>query len=165
MKKDIGIKGIPIYVFRKTNTFNKPAFTYIDRVRYDEKENVTYCYMKRKSFITEILCILCIPFVLYFAVHVNRPITVYVPNEMDYYNGTLYTNIEADYSDNKYVENIILFDNHTTPVRGVDLTGKMTTIDIPCEADSITVTIESTYLFYNTSESKEVHVNYISEEE
>lgn len=88
------IKGTPIYIYRGTQYLDKPDKLIYHKMKYDEDENITYVYLKKKRYLTEVICSLIIALCVYVTVTDNTDSTVDVNynNLIVYYNGSLYVN-------------------------------------------------------------------------
>ena len=107
-------KGNIMYKFRGSNYLTQPDNTYISRMYYYPEENNTEIYLRRHSFVLEVILVLLILCVLAF-----NAIYPYNDKQMFYYNSTvvqyndkLYLNLKNDTTSLFPVEvNIIIDDN------------------------------------------------------
>lgn len=95
--KGQNIKGSVIYEYGKTLYFDKPQNTHEVSYQYDENENVTYIRVRANTYITEVLCCIVMILFSYILFTVGRyQSNIHIPNEMNYYDGTLFCDIVLD---------------------------------------------------------------------
>ena len=118
------IRGTAIYMYRGSQYVEVPDNMYINKMVYIESENVTYCYMKKKSILLEILCsivvICCI--VTNILVIKDNTETIYYSSVATYYNGNLYLNLKSKEGNMKTFNYSIVYDD-VVVTQGVVLPG------------------------------------------
>lgn len=94
MKATKVIKGTPIYVYRGTQYLDKPNKLIYRKMQYDEKENITYVYLKKKRYLVEVICSMIIMLCVYMTITdtTNNIIDINYNNLIVYYDSSLYVN-------------------------------------------------------------------------
>ena len=157
------IKGVPIYVYNGTQSFNRKRGTKIVKYEYDDSDGVTYCYLKLKSFITELLCIIIIAISICAYVQYSKTnIVLNIPDEMEYYNGILYTNIDYVESNRNVIINYKILNKYGN----INLDTDLPYIDIGYyDKDYIQIEIEILSSIFSNKVTKDVRIIYIQDEE
>ena len=103
MGKNTIIKGRPVYLYKKAQYIDKPAGTFIKRIKYDEESNRSYVYCGKRSVIVEVLCsiviIACVVANLFFTKSYHALIRY--NSVAYYYDDKLYINMLNE-SENRY---------------------------------------------------------------
>lgn len=114
MKATKVIRGTPIYIYHGTQYLDKPDNLVYAKMKYDEVENITYVYLKRKKYIVELLCTIIISICVYLTLtgRTEQIIDANYNNLIVYYNDNLYVNWSNPIY-NKYEVSFKLYDGST----------------------------------------------------
>lgn len=106
--RDKVIRGKPIYVYKGSLYLEQPEGTIIKKSE-KESNGLTYCYCKKRTFVTEILCTIIILILCYVNIsyiHTSKIVFKY-NNITNYYDGKLYININLNKDSPVDIEYII----------------------------------------------------------
>jgi hypothetical protein len=85
-----------VYIYKGWTYLEQPKNTRVIKAEYDMEEKLNRVYLKKNHIVTEVICILLLLVTISIQVTANKwKDEITIPQSMNYYNGTLYTNIIA----------------------------------------------------------------------
>lgn len=146
-----------IYVYKGISYFEKPKHTQEYKREFDVKEKYTRVYVKKKSvpFEVPLVIVLLITLVLRVTIRFTAD-RIIIPEYMNYYNGTLYTNIISN-EENKLPMKLTIQDKVYVLQPGEYIKS----IDIDYSADSIEIKVSNRFALFKNTQNYVIDVRYI----
>lgn len=97
MKTNV-IKGRAVYYYRGSQYIDIPDNMYIKKMIYKEEDNATYCYLKKRGFLVELLCTAIMIGCVMFnnVIYDNATQVLHYNSIVTYYDGKLYVNLKSE---------------------------------------------------------------------